>query len=155
MKQISKVLTSFILVLFSLSSYSQSLIPLDQFIKQKNLNDPSEFSYIGQRCSALFSMVSHVLRENGDPSDRDSIKTLENRSSVMRNVSLTLDLGHNKKSMESVMSQSKQFIEIYTKQLARNKQINNNYFDGYIKGDLKICSDIYPTFEELNKKIPK
>ncbi|MDH6421600.1 hypothetical protein M2131_001541 [Polynucleobacter sphagniphilus] len=131
------------------------MIPLEQFVKGKNLGDPSEFSYVGQRCSTLYSLIGGLFRENGTSKDSQTITTMESRSTVVRNVSLSFDLGVNKKSSESIIKQSKLFSEIYTQQLIKNKQLNNNYFDGYIKTDLEICNSLYPQFEELNKKVPK
>lgn len=153
---LKKITTSMSFIfLSSISSicFSQTMIPLEKFISERNLNDPSEFAYVGQRCSSLFNVVSGVFRENGSSKNAQTITNLENKSDVMRNISLRLDLGVNKKSEESIINQSKQFIQIYSKQLVKNKQMNNNYFDGYIKTDLEVCNSIYPTFEQLNKKV--
>ena len=155
MKLLLQLFFGVFLVMSSSISYSQTMIPLEQFVKERNGSDPSELSYVGQRCSTLFSVIGTLLRENGTSKDLLTISTLENKSSVIRNVSLSLDLGVNKKSPEAIIKQSKQFNEIYTKQLVKNKQLNNNYFDGYIKTDLEICNSLYPKFEELNKIVPK
>ncbi|QWD13105.1 hypothetical protein G6703_02210 [Polynucleobacter paneuropaeus] len=148
------LLTSF-LAFFSTVSFSQSLIPLDRYVKERNLGDPTEFAYVGQRCAALSNMVSALLQENGTSKDAQSISVMNQRSEVFRNVALTLDLGANKKSMDAIISQSKKLSEIYVKQMVENKKVNNNYFDGYIQKDLEICTALYPNYEELNKKIPK
>lgn len=141
--------------IFSTVSFSQSLIPLERYIKERNLSDPTEFAYVGQRCAALFNMVSALLQENGTSKDAQSISVMNQRSAIFRNVALTLDLGPNKKSIDGVIAQSKKLSDIYVKQMVENKRVNNNYFDSYIQKDLEICTALYPDYEELNKKIPK
>jgi hypothetical protein len=154
-KSLARILLIVFFASIPIYGNAQNIIPLDQFIKQRNINDPSEFAYLGQRCSSLFVMISAVFRENGTAKDAPTSAAFEQKSTVFRNVALTLDLGVNKKSMEAVIAQIKQFSEIYAKQMSQNKKINNNYFDGFVGNDLEICADIYPRFEELNKKIPK
>ena len=100
-------------------------------------------------------MVSALLQENGTSKDAQTISIMNQRSEVFRNVSLTLDLAKNKKTVEAIISQSKKLSEIYVKQMSENKKVNNNYFDGYIQKDLEICSALYLDYEELNKKLPK
>jgi hypothetical protein len=155
MNSASKRIIAIIFTIFSSTSFSQSLIPLDRYIKERNLSDPTEFAYVGQRCAALSNMVSALLQENGTSKDAQSISVMNQRSAVFRNVALTLDLGANKKSMDGILSQSKKLSEIYVKQMVENKKVNNNYFDGYIQKDLEVCTALYPNYEELNKKIPK
>ena len=155
MNNFLKIIISINFLIFSSISFSQSLIPLERYIKERNLSDPSEFAYVGQRCAVLYNMVSALLQENGTSMDAQTISIMNQRSEVFRNVSLTLDLAKNKKTVEAIISQSKKLSEIYVKQMSENKKVNNNYFDGYIQKDLEICSALYPDYEELNKKLPK
>ena len=155
MNNFLKIIISINFLIFSSISFSQSLIPLERYIKERNLSDPSEFAYVGQRCAVLYNMVSALLQENGTSKDAQTISIMNQRSEVFRNVSLTLDLAKNKKTVEAIISQSKKLSEIYVKQMSENKKVNNNYFDGYIQKDLEICSALYPDYEELNKKLPK
>ena len=155
MNNFLKIIISINFLIFSSISFSQSLIPLERYIKERNLSDPSEFAYVGQRCEVLYNMVSALLQENGTSKDAQTISIMNQRSEVFRNVSLTLDLAKNKKTVEAIISQSKKLSEIYVKQMSENKKVNNNYFDGYIQKDLEICSALYPDYEELNKKLPK
>ena len=155
MNNFLKIIISINFLIFSSISFSQSLIPLERYIKERNLSDPSEFAYVGQRCAVLYNMVSALLQENGTSKDAQTISIMNQRSEVFRNVSLTLDLAKNKKTVEAIISQSKKLSEIYVKQMSENKKVNNNYFDGYIQKDLEICSALYLDYEELNKKLPK
>ena len=155
---LKKIATSMSFIfLSSISSicFSQTLIPLEKFISERNISDPGEFAYLGNRCSSLYSMVAGVLRENGTKKDAQTVSTMEQRSLIFRNVSLALDLGANKKSVDAVIAQSKQFNDVYIKQMIKNKQTNNSYFEGYVVKDLEVCSAVYPRFEDMNQKIPK
>lgn len=152
--KMKKILLLSLTLTFAPFLHGQELPSLQKIVNERNMNDPSEFAYVGNRCTALFSMVAGTFRENGTQKDVALITQLENKADDIRKVALTLDINANKKSQQAILAQHKTLNDAYIKQLIKNKQLHNNYFEGSIATELQICNSLYPTFHELSKKIP-
>jgi len=127
-----------ILLLFSMSCYSEELKPLEEIFEDTNTSKNSNSFVIMKRCAALYGALYFV-----DPSDNSS-NEFENRYKIFLQSAVLEDIKLNKinedeaykKQLEIFKSTLKFFIQIFL----QNQKKNNSYLKNHwLEKDFFIC----------------
>lgn len=127
-----------ILLLFSMSCYSEELKPLEEIFEDTNTSKNSNSFVIMKRCAALYGALYFV-----NPSDNSS-NEFENRYKIFLQSAVLEDIKLNKinedeaykKQLEIFKSTIKFFIQIFL----QNQKKNNSYLKNHwLEKDFFIC----------------
>lgn len=127
-----------ILLLFSMSCYSEELKPLEEIFEDTNTSKNSNSFIIMKRCAALYGALYFV-----NPSDNSS-NEFENRYKIFLQSAVLEDIKLNKinedeaykKQLEIFKSTIKFFIQIFL----QNQKKNNSYLKNHwLEKDFFIC----------------
>lgn len=127
-----------ILLLFSMSCYSEELKPLEEILEDTNTSKNSNSFVIMKRCAALYGALYFV-----NPSDNSS-NEFENRYKIFLQSAVLEDIKLNKinedeaykKQLEIFKSTIKFFIQIFL----QNQKKNNSYLKNHwLEKDFFIC----------------
>jgi len=127
-----------ILLLFSMSCYSEELKPLEEILEDTNTSKNSNSFIIMKRCAALYGALYFV-----NPSDNSS-NEFENRYKIFLQSAVLEDIKLNKinedeaykKQLEIFKSTLKFFIQIFL----QNQKKNNSYLKNHwLEKDFFIC----------------
>jgi len=127
-----------ILLLFSMSCYSEELKPLEEILEDTNTSKNSNSFIIMKRCAALYGALYFV-----NPSDNSS-NEFENRYKIFLQSAVLEDIKLNKinedeaykKQLEIFKSTIKFFIQIFL----QNQKKNNSYLKNHwLEKDFFIC----------------
>lgn len=144
-----------LLVFFSSISNSAELIPLESYVSQNSkwYEDTTEMAYFGARCTCLYTLIGTYFVENAaGGEDKDAGRKLLSSSNFFNEVAVKLSFATNMNE-NSIKSRYQMITKSYTDRLIANKQLNNNMFDDFMKGDVTTCSKYSKMFEELSKQI--
>jgi hypothetical protein len=133
---------------------AQQLVPFDQWQARnaKWQDDLSDMSYVGARCSVLFSMVgNYFLLNPGKPEDLETGKSLTGRAKPFLTVSSLIGIRVGM-SADALKGRHTTLLEAYSKQLNENKRLHNNLFEEPIFSDFKFCVGNEQLFNVLSKK---
>lgn len=117
--------------------------------------DESELAYIGARGAALFVAISKWLDENpGDERDKElSIKLMERAHPFFAIAHLFG--ARTGKSEANIDAQISSLLEIYVREMARSKQLNNETLSAPISRDMKALERVAPLINELVRAVEK
>ena len=127
-----------ILLLFSMSCYSEELKPLEEILEDTNTSKNTNSFIIMKRCAALYGALYFV-----NPSDNSS-NEFENRYKIFLQSAVLEDIKLNKinedeaykKQLEIFKSTIKFFIQIFL----QNQKKNNSYLKNHwLEKDFFIC----------------
>ncbi len=128
---------------------------VDTLLSSEN-PDHSELAYIAARGTALYFSVAMVFEESGNGGERDKnvIATMKEQSEQFFKVAVMSGL-ISKMTQDSIKERIQTLMEVYMKEMAQSKKLNNQYFSPVILKDTESLRKIQPLVARLSGEIAK
>ena len=120
-----------------------SIVPLKEYLMDKDIDEPENQVFLLQRCSAIYTFVSAVLLEK-DVTNSKIFIDIANNLLFKSTELLVIDFNYKFENAEKVSAaRRKEYFEIYVEDGKKNWAGNNSYFKGsYISEDMLVCSKL-------------
>jgi hypothetical protein len=131
--------------LFSISAFSQSLKPLNQWVNENSnyLDNPADQIYLLNRCAAVNAYIGAISQNNPDKSVTQKASELYD---LFAETSLNISKNKLRISSENALktfSQNlKNMVLLYDKDGQVNYARMGDYTKGYIFDDLSLCAKL-------------
>lgn len=125
---------------------------VEEILSGKN-TDQSELAYVAARGGALLLAISKILHENPHKDRSWSEKMAQSyMEDSHRFLKVAQVIGAiTGKSDENIHAQFRTLMEVYLQEMARSKQLNNEYMSTLIVRELNAIISMAPLVNELDK----
>jgi hypothetical protein len=152
-----KFFTAISLASVCLLSHSQSLTPLSVWMKQRPnwQDDKTEIAYFALRCNIFLKFVGvYFITRSDEQAGIDRGKNIDLESEVFTLPALHYG-GISGYTTADILKRADKIQNEYVIQIAKNKDLTNSIFDGYVGDDFRICKNAVPNFKLLSEMLVK
>ena len=140
MKKLLGILVLGLSLMFANSSSSNELVPLDEFLKDKPVDDFAATIYMTIRCSGLYAFYAVIMKEKNP----EAAAKFHDLAGEFAYTAAKLDSQFSDRSFDesqkNMIEAAMKIMESYQKDGKDNWTKTGSYFQGsYIKDDDEIC----------------
>jgi len=143
MKKIIFLITTLYLITFINFANAESIVPLKEYLKKKNIEKGSTQIYLLNRCSAVYAYASAIILKTDVLTSKGFIEKANNL--LFKSVELMV-IEEEKKLEEAQKKAGEKRKELFNKYIIdgkKNWEKNKSHFKGsYISEDMSICSKL-------------
>jgi hypothetical protein len=143
MKKIIFLITTLYLITFINFANADSIVPLKEYLKKKDIEKGSTQIYLLNRCSAVYAYASAIILKTDVLTSKGFIEKANNL--LFKSVELMV-IEEQKKIEEAQKKAGEKRKELFNKYIIdgkKNWENNKSHFKGsYISGDMSICSKL-------------
>jgi len=143
MKKIIFLITTLYLITFINFANAESIVPLKEYLKKKNIEKGSTQIYLLNRCSAVYAYASAIILKTDVLTSKGFIEKANNL--LFKSVELMV-IEEEKKLDEAQKKAGEKRKELFNKYIIdgkKNWEKNKSHFKGsYISEDMSICSKL-------------
>ena len=143
MKKIIFLITTLYLITFINFANADSIVPLKEYLKKKDIEKGSTQIYLLNRCSAVYAYASAIILKTDVLTSKGFIEKANNL--LFKSVELMV-IEEEEKLEEAQKKAEEKRKELFNKYIIdgkKNWENNKSHFKGsYISGDMSICSKL-------------
>ena len=143
MKKIIFLITTLYLITFINFANAESIVPLKEYLKKKNIEKGSTQIYLLNRCSAVYAYASAIILKTDVLTSKGFIEKANNL--LFKSVELMV-IEEEKKLEEAQKKAGEKRKELFNKYIIdgkKNWEKNKSHFkESYISEDMSICSKL-------------